>query len=116
MSSGSPRTTDGGDVSSESLALLTEHSNVEFVAPAIDGTVDDMSPFLALPSLKHLSLYPVRFGTGLGLLTRSTSLDGLDFAPLAGLRHLTIDMYEGQRVRGPDQPHRTVKTNWRPRS
>ncbi|WP_433182422.1 NACHT domain-containing protein [Actinoallomurus sp. CA-150999] len=84
----------------------------------------DLTPVGALRSLGILVLdgCPATVDLGpLGDLPRLRSLflldaaDGVDLVPLAGLRNLTIHLYEGQRVQGLDRLHRTTRIRWQAR-
>jgi hypothetical protein len=75
--------------SPESLPLLTEHSGIEIIWLEVAGDVTDVSPFLALPSLKELYLYPRRFTEGIGFVSRLPLLEGLGLDGLQEARDLS---------------------------
>jgi hypothetical protein len=103
---------DADGVRPDAVSAVMDHPSLERLSFNIDGALPDLAPFLALPALEELIVYPDRFAADLELLQRiprlrSLGLGGLDditdLSPLTrcdGLRELRL--FQCRKVTGID--------------
>ncbi|MEV0402810.1 NACHT domain-containing protein [Actinoallomurus sp. NPDC050550] len=103
---------EASGVRPDGVSVVADHPGLERVLLNIDGVLSDLAPFLALPALAELIVYPDRFASELRLLQRiprlrSLGLGGLDdvadLSPLARCGELReLRLFRCRRITGID--------------